>query len=176
MHSSSSPPFTLMDVARSASRGRVSISNRDTEAMLGRASPRNPRVRRLRRSSTARILLVAWRFRAIRAFCSVMPQPLSATRIYSVPPSKIVTSILSAPASRAFSTSSFTTEAGFSTTSPAAIWLDVLVSSKRTSASCIMLYHFPSSLPAAVCTKHSWPRWESCSLHPAATALSGGRS
>src|SRR5690606_27593626 len=52
-----------------------------------------------------------------------MPTPSSRTRISLTPPASISTSIRRAPASSAFSTSSFTTEAGRSTTSPAAIWL-----------------------------------------------------
>jgi hypothetical protein len=47
--------------------------------------------------------------------------PLSVMRISVVPPSLISTVIAVAPASIAFSTSSFTTELGRSTTSPAAI-------------------------------------------------------
>ena len=51
-----------------------------------------------------------------------IPQPSSLTSISVFPPfsSSIRTRV--APASSAFSTSSFTTEAGRSTTSPAAIW------------------------------------------------------
>src|ERR1019366_7428303 len=45
------------------------------------------------------------------------------TSISFLPPFSRSTSITVAPASIAFSTSSFTTEAGRSTTSPAAIWL-----------------------------------------------------
>src|SRR5690606_33218517 len=51
-----------------------------------------------------------------------MPQPSSATRISVLPPLRTLTSMRVAAASRAFSTSSFTTDAGRSTTSPAAIW------------------------------------------------------
>src|SRR5437868_100743 len=51
-----------------------------------------------------------------------MPDPSSLTRISLRPPSSRVMSIVVAPASIAFSTSSFTTEDGRSTTSPAAIW------------------------------------------------------
>src|SRR5205823_603312 len=52
-----------------------------------------------------------------------MPQPSSTTRIKEIPPRRMMTSIFRAPASMLFSTSSFTTEAGRSTTSPAATWL-----------------------------------------------------
>src|SRR5688500_10025821 len=51
-----------------------------------------------------------------------MPQPSSLTRISFLPPSSRATSMTLAPASMEFSTSSFTTEDGRSTTSPAAIW------------------------------------------------------
>jgi hypothetical protein len=50
-----------------------------------------------------------------------MPQPSSATAMNSRPPSRTSTRMREAPASIAFSTSSLTTEAGRSTTSPAAI-------------------------------------------------------
>ena len=58
-----------------------------------------------------------------------MPQPLSATRISSPPPCSTVTSIRVAPASTEFSSSSFTTLAGRSITSPAAILLTTLAES-----------------------------------------------
>src|SRR3954451_18489468 len=51
-----------------------------------------------------------------------MPLPSSLTRIDWRPPSSTAMSIDVAPASIAFSISSFTTDAGRSTTSPAAIW------------------------------------------------------
>src|SRR4030042_1945249 len=50
-----------------------------------------------------------------------MPLPLSVTLMRRTPPSCASTDICVAPASREFSTSSLTTEAGLSTTSPAAI-------------------------------------------------------
>jgi hypothetical protein len=52
-----------------------------------------------------------------------MPVPSSVTRMRLRPPAPISTVIFCAPASSEFSTSSFTTLAGRSTTSPAAIWL-----------------------------------------------------
>ena len=85
------------------------------------ASPRNPREAMSYRSSALRILLVAWRSTAKRASTSDMPHPLSVMRMYSMPPSAISTSMEVAPASIAFSTNSLITEAGRSTTSPAAI-------------------------------------------------------
>src|SRR5215475_4897688 len=50
-----------------------------------------------------------------------MPWPSSMTRIIRLPPASVSTRIVLAPASSAFSRISFTTEAGRSTTSPAAI-------------------------------------------------------
>ena len=50
-----------------------------------------------------------------------MPHPLSVTRIRVIPPRWISTVMLVAPASMAFSISSLMTDAGLSTTSPAAI-------------------------------------------------------
>jgi hypothetical protein len=47
----------------------------------------------------------------------------AATRISRTPPSSSWTSIRAAPASRLFSSNSLSTDAGRSTTSPAAIWL-----------------------------------------------------
>ena len=99
----------------------VSSSTWDTAAMLDRASPRKPKEPMVRRSSAVRILLVEWRRKAMEISSFSMPDPLSVMRISVVPPSCISTVIAEAPASIAFSTSSFTTEEGRSTTSPAAI-------------------------------------------------------
>jgi hypothetical protein len=74
------------------------------------------------RSSALAILLVAWRSSARRASSACMPQPSSVTAMKSRPPARTSTRSRFAAASSAFSTSSFTTEAGRSTTSPAAIW------------------------------------------------------
>ncbi len=90
--------------------------------MLGSASPRNPSVRIAPRSSWLAILLVACRSIASRASSGSIPSPSSSTRISFLPPSSIAMAMRRAPASSAFSTSSLTTEAGRSTTSPAAIW------------------------------------------------------
>ena len=59
----------------------------------------------------------------------VMPQPSSLMRIISLPPPSMSTRIWRAPASTAFSSSSFSTPAGRSITSPAAIWPAVFSSS-----------------------------------------------
>ena len=101
----------------------VSRVTRATEAMEGRASPRKPRVAMVSRSSAVRSLEVAWRSKASRASSRLMPWPSSAMRMSLRPPASTSTRMRVAPASRAFSSSSFTTEAGRSTTSPAAIWL-----------------------------------------------------
>lgn len=93
----------------------------ETAAMLARASPLKPRVCMLSRSSASVILLVAWRLNAVVTSSALMPQPVSLTLIYVLPPFFISTTTASAPASIEFSTSSFTTDNGLSTTSPAAI-------------------------------------------------------
>ena len=97
-----------------------------TAAMLARASPRKPREEMVNKSSTVLILLVAWRRNARGISSFGMPHPLSVTRIKEQPPSLISTVTAVAWASTAFSSSSFTTEAGRSMTSPAAILLMVL--------------------------------------------------
>ena len=66
-------------------------------------------------------MLVAWRRKAVWHWSAGMPLPSSVTRIMAMPPRWISTVTAWAPASTAFSTSSFTTEAGRSTTSPAAM-------------------------------------------------------
>ncbi len=99
--------------------------------MLGSASPRNPRVPIASRSKTERILLVACRSSESSASSRSMPQPSSNTRTKEIPPRRIKTSILRAPASMLFSTNSFTTDAGRSTTSPAATWLATVSGSNR---------------------------------------------
>ena len=93
----------------------------ETAAILDKASPRNPSEAMFSRSSTFSILLVAWRRKASGTCSASIPEPLSVIRISFFPPSVISTVIAVAPASMAFSTSSFTTEEGRSTTSPAAI-------------------------------------------------------
>ena len=102
-------------------RERMLVS--DTEAMAASASPRKPMVPTCSSSCRSRILLVAWRRSATGSSSRGMPQPSSSTAISRTPPASRRTVIWVAPASRALSTSSRTTEAGRSTTSPAAIWL-----------------------------------------------------
>ncbi len=88
------------------------------------ASPLKPRVLMEKRSSSLYILLVAYLSRASMASSPFMPMPLSDTRIRDLPPFSISIMMRQACASRAFSTSSLTTENGRSTTSPAAILLE----------------------------------------------------
>src|SRR5581483_11955347 len=64
---------------------------------------------------------VAWRWKARAISPGGMPQPSSTTRMSRSPPPRTSTRTWRAPASSAFSTSSFTTDAGRSTTSPAAM-------------------------------------------------------
>src|SRR6266566_2627666 len=115
------PPSTSTRYPSPLSRGRLTASTRATAAMLASASPRNPRVRIVRRSSSERILLVACRKNASGRSTGAIPSPSSTTSIKPWPAASILTWIRDAPASTAFSTSSFTTAAGRSTTSPAAI-------------------------------------------------------
>ena len=95
----------------------------DTEQMAASASPRKPMVATVSRSCRSVILLVAWRRNATGSSSRGMPPPSSSTEISRTPPASSRTLIWRAPASSALSTSSRTTEAGRSTTSPAAIWL-----------------------------------------------------
>ncbi len=60
--------------------------NRETEAMLGNASPRNPSVAIAARSVAVAILLVACRSRHSRASSGGMPLPSSSTRMRRLPP------------------------------------------------------------------------------------------
>ena len=58
------PPAISTVVPVVSSAARVSSSSRDTAAMEGSASPRNPSVEMASRSSASRNLLVAWRSKA----------------------------------------------------------------------------------------------------------------
>ena len=86
------------------------------------ASPRKPSVITDSRSSIEAILLVACRCNA-SGYLARLPcrRPSSRTRIRPIPPRSMSMSMRCAPASRLFSTSSLTTDAGRSITSPAAI-------------------------------------------------------
>ena len=112
-----------MQLPSSSSSCFVFNSTSATEAMDGRASPRKPRVCMLNKSWAEDILEVACLSKAIRASMGDMPFPSSMTWMTVFPTFLRITCICRAPASIAFSMSSFTTEAGRCTTSPAAIWL-----------------------------------------------------
>src|SRR4051812_42322101 len=124
------PPAISTRVPVVSSPERVSSSRRDTLAIDGRASPRKPSVAIDNRSRTSLSLLVAWRSNASNASSRSIPAPSSATRISLRPPASTAIRRSVAPASSEFSSSSLTTEAGRSTTSPAAILLATL--SERT--------------------------------------------
>jgi hypothetical protein len=113
---------------------REASAKRLTEAIDGSASPRKPSVATDSRSSSEAILLVAWRDTASGSSSGAMPPPSSRMRIRRTPPSSRSMSTRRAPASSAFSTSSLTTDAGRSTTSPAAIWLMRMSGSWRIGA------------------------------------------
>ena len=122
-----SPPRVVSEAAGrsspdiSLSMARLTKLTSATAAILARASPRKPSVCRRSRSSTRCILLVEWRAQARSSSSAGMPYPSSVTRIKRRPPPRISTRISRAPASSAFSKSSFTTEMGRSITSPAAM-------------------------------------------------------
>ena len=124
------PPSTESAQALSAPLGRLVRRSRATAPMEGSASPRKPRVRIWERSSSGSFE-VAWRSTAIVSSSGVIPTPSSTTAISAWPPSPSVTSMRAAPASSAFSASSLTTEAGRSTTSPAAMRLTRLGGRRR---------------------------------------------
>ncbi len=92
----------------------------DTEAS---ASPRKPSVRDALQVLEAGDLAGGVAATASGSSSASMPPPSSRTRIRRAPPCSMSISMRVAPASRLFSTSSLTTDAGRSTTSPAAIWL-----------------------------------------------------
>ncbi|EAL13449.1 hypothetical protein protein [Bacillus cereus G9241] len=125
-----SPPLIIRCVP-GASPVLVINSNSLTEAILGNASPRKPSVLMRNRSFSSLILLVACRSKATIQSSSAMPSPLSMMRIFDKPASSKWISIDVLFASIEFSTSSFTTEAGRSTTSPAAIKFESWSSSLR---------------------------------------------
>ena len=104
-----------------SARARVMARTRLTEAIAASASPRKPSDMICERSAAWRSLEVAWRANASSTSAAQIPAPSSETRIRLRPPPSTSTRMLCAPASRAFSSSSFTTEVGRSTTSPAAI-------------------------------------------------------
>ncbi len=114
-------PSTVISAAAAAPAAWEATLKRATEPIEGSASPRKPSVVTASRSSSEAILLVAWRATAVASSALVIPAPSSRTRMSPMPPRSTSISMRCAPASRLFSTSSFTTEAGRSITSPAAI-------------------------------------------------------
>ena len=118
--SSALPSANTCQASFSSSVREVRVSL-ETDAAEASASPRKPMVVMAARSSAVLIFEVAWRTSASGSSSRGMPEPLSRTRMSFAPPWTMSTSILVAPASREFSTSSLTTDAGRSTTSPAAI-------------------------------------------------------
>ena len=133
-HSSASiifPAFATILVPVNSSFVLDCIVKVDIALILANASPLNPIVYVFSRSSTFRILLVACLSRDIAISSCLMPFPLSVIFINVFPPFFISITMLSAPASIEFSTSSFTTFAGLSITSPAAI-LFIVKSSNKT--------------------------------------------
>ena len=102
---------------------RLTSRIRLTAAIEGRASPRKPMVVIRISASSASFEVACRSTRQRQLVASPMPQPSSSTRISPRPPASTATAIRDAPASIAFSTSSFTTDAGRSTTSPAAMRL-----------------------------------------------------
>jgi hypothetical protein len=91
---------------------------------------------------------VAWRSMDRASASASMPSPSSSTRIRPAPPAAMVTAMRRAPASSAFSTSSFTTAAGRSTTSPAAIRLMVPSGRRRILARAFTSSPIAASLKA----------------------------
>jgi hypothetical protein len=126
-----SPASTVIAQACASPACRVVMVRRATAPIEGKASPRKPSVRISSRSSSGSFE-VAWRSTASARSSRVMPAPSSLTWISLRPPPSVRTSMRVAPASSAFSTSSFTTLAGRSTTSPAAMRLTMPSESWRT--------------------------------------------
>ena len=116
-----SPPSIRSRRPAGAPAGALAISMTETAAMLGRASPRKPNDWMASRSPAVAILLVAKRWTARRTSSGWIPDPSSPTRISAAPAPSTSIRICVAWASRLFSTNSFTTDAGRSTTSPAAM-------------------------------------------------------
>ena len=125
-----SPPSITSSLPKSFPSVFVFIFTFDTEAIDGRASPLNPKVLMENISSDVFILLVAWGRKAFFTSSGWIPSPSSIILIRVVPPSSISIVMFFEFASILFSTNSFTTEEGLSTTSPAAILFDVFWSKR----------------------------------------------
>ena len=97
-----------------------------------------------------------------------MPLPSSSTRIRSAPPLEVAMSMRVAPASSAFSTSSFTAAAGRSTTSPAAMRLTVPSESadRIPSVAARGISHLPPrAMPCIDCSRRYLPRQNLALFH-----------
>jgi membrane-associated protein len=116
------PPLSTRQ-ACAAPASRLVMVTRATLAIDASASPRKPMVATASRSSSDAIFDVACRASASGRSSGGMPPPSSATRRRFTPPASSCTRMSRLPASRLFSSNSFSTDAGRSTTSPAAIWL-----------------------------------------------------
>ena len=78
--------MTSISAPPCSSAVRLRSTRRLTSAIEARASPRKPSVPTRNRSSASPILLVAWLATASGNSSAAMPQPLSTTRISSIPP------------------------------------------------------------------------------------------
>ena len=115
-------PSAEIAAACGASRVRLVIEPRDRSdrgERLAAEAHRRHALEVLQRSDLARRVARERQRSSSRA----IPAPSSSTCTRLMPPASSVTVIACAPASTLFSSSSFSTEAGRSTTSPAAIWL-----------------------------------------------------
>ena len=128
------PASTVISKASSAPSARDVTVSRLTEPIEGSASPRKPRVGMANRLSSGSFEVACRSTARARSVASI-PCPSSITVISVFPPLAIPTEIDLAPASSAFSTNSLTTDAGRSTTSPAAIRLTVPSGSRRIGIS-----------------------------------------
>ena len=82
----SRPASIAIRVAASSPARRVVSVIRDTLAIDGSASPRNPMLAMPHRSSTSRSFDVAWRSSASTRLAALIPQPSSVTRTSARPP------------------------------------------------------------------------------------------
>src|ERR1035437_6937404 len=120
--SSATNPYSTVIIAPSVAPGSaLRASTRETAAMLASASPRNPSDSMRPSSAMLESFEVAWRMKASGRSTGGIPAPSSNTRMRSMPAPWTSIVMCSAPASRLFSTRSLTTDAGRSTTSPAAM-------------------------------------------------------
>ena len=125
------PPSTTILCPILSSSVLLTSSTCAIAAILAKASPLNPIDFTFSKSAAFLILLVACLSNANSKSSLLIPEPLSIILILEIPPFCISTVIFVAPASIEFSTNSFTTDAGLSITSPAAI-LFIVNSSNNT--------------------------------------------